>query len=117
MWVKGFGAVLMCAFAFPVAGPTALAADHTPQPTLDGRPATCATIDAATPPETATARSGDVSVTVPRYTYVDERSSTTRVSTNTDAKPSRRDTFVVLTAGAWHPATASLVAETLALCG
>lgn len=115
MWAKGVGAVLMCAVALPVAGPDALAADRTPQPTIDGRPAVCTTSEA--PAATAKGSPGAVSVTVPRYTYVDQRSAVTRVSTNTEAKPSRRDTFVVLTAGAWHAAPPSLVDEVLARCG
>jgi len=115
MWAKGFGIAALCAFVLPAAGPSALAADRGPLPTIDGRPAVCAITEA--PSDTARPRSGTLSVTVPRYTYVDERSATTRVWTNTDAKPSRRDAFVVLTAGAWHAASPSLVDEILALCG
>jgi len=117
MWAKGFGTAALCAFALPAAGPGALAADRRPLPTIDGRPAACAVDGVEAPAETAATQSRGVSVTVPRYTYVDERSATTRVWTNTDAKPSRRDAFVVLTAGAWHAASPSLVDEILALCG
>ena len=119
MWVKGLGVVLASAIALPAgaSGPApALAADRPATQPADGTPGLVCPVATAHHAPSRAARPGNVTVSVPRYTFVDERSGVTRVWTNTGSAPSPADTFVVLRPGRAGPAPASLITGVLARC-